>query len=179
MIRLLFVFLLVGVSAFSIACTEDDGVISTDLEFWENALLEGADCRLTDIDARTLAAEYAPGSVITNGDFVTDQNLSLYIYEMTFDDTVQVNLHLNREPCALYLIEGSIPPYTYEIESPLNLISLQTAMAAADNEVPGATLIDWMLFRESADNKWVYTFEYITASAITSIRIDANDGTVL
>lgn len=179
MIRLLFGFLLVAVSVFFIACDDGDEIVSADLEFWQNALLQGSECRLSDIDARTLAAEYAPGSVITDGDFIVNQNLSLYMYEMTFDDTVQVDLYLNQGPCALYQIEGSVPPYTYEIEPPLNLISFQTALAVASNEVPEATLIDWVLDREFPTKLWVYTFEYNTGDTITSIRIDANDGTVL
>ncbi|MGB3181464.1 MAG: PepSY domain-containing protein [Cyclobacteriaceae bacterium] len=176
---LLIVFLLGVVGAFSISCNEDEDIISTDLKFWENALLQGAQCRLSDIDARTLAAEYAPGSVITDGDFIIDQNLSLYVYEVTFNDTVPVNLYLNEEPCALYQIDGSTPPYTYEIEPPLGLVKLQTALNNADSEVPEGTLIDWVLTREFPAKEWVYTFEYSTGASLTTIRIDATDGSVL
>ncbi|MFA0961917.1 PepSY domain-containing protein [Roseivirga sp. BDSF3-8] len=178
-LRYIALLLVGGLMIFS-ACNEEEDIVSTDLDFWENALLQGSQCRLSDIDARTLAAEYAPGSVITDGDFLIDQNLSLYIYEMTFDDSVQVNIYLNEEPCALYEIEGAIPPFTYEIEPPLGLVTFQSALAAAEAEVTGATLLDWQLSRDfNAAKVWVYTFEFNTGSDLQTIRVDAGDGTVI
>ncbi len=151
--------LLFFVAAVVFSCKSDDEIAILDSQQASNQALSMINGQV--IEAELDSSGIAPAWEVT----------------VLTDTGSEVEFYFTQDGGALIQIEGDDGPFNYDLDPGLGLISFSSAKQAALDEYEG-DIVKWELEQDSQGH-WVYEFVIIASGNEETIKIDAQNGTVI
>ena len=155
--------ILLLILAFSFACNRNDSNPTSSTDTFESVTLKSRSIYNADVDKIELENR---------------NNIEYYEVHMSKQNISNVKLELVKSSLELYQIYGEAPPFEYELNPGIGLLTFLTAKLAATNSLQG-DLVEWKLEKDESNRKWEYRFMISNDGVQYQLRIDAESGNLL